>query len=534
MRVRSRVALRVVSLVAVAGALVADAESLEVRQIDPYPIDDAAGARCMPAVGTGTYHALNDSRVIDVIVLGDGYLAGESAGFFSRVQEIYDGIFGSCVAPCDGPCGGGIEPFNYFPQAFRVRAVFTASAERASPARNSYYRVKIEDGSCGIANGGWWGESGTDNEVFRQNLFGALESVDVLGPPINTRRYPSDLIVRVPGDDIPFLHNSLGNLYRNAVVMMLVRAENGTTDGCAPSGRTRRVYSNGVTVNVGMGSQEEHEFGHAFAYLEDEYIRYLDEAERHDPEIADRSIFLLSNLTYGNARCDVPWTHLGPGTSLNPDPFSLVGNLYRGGEKSIGVWHSEYKCLMNGGHLNYTCNVDNGELGAYLRDDDQLCLWCEELVVLRILEKTDYLACPSGDLGQCGRDWYWEWANGMRDDYYADPRFGLFARIANRTACYAGGLSHGGACDSSDQPACLRGCGIRDNMNAVYVAPGEGHPAPDGSPERPYDDIDAGAVAACGGRRIVLVRSGSHTGVTGVGAPALVAPEDCGSVVLQP
>lgn len=59
----------------------------------------------------------------------------------------------------------------------------------------------------------------------------------------------------------------------------------------------------------------------------------------------------------------MPWAHIAPGNHYNPNPFSQVGNLVRGGNDELGVWHSEYKCLMNGQHKDYFCNIDEPDPG---------------------------------------------------------------------------------------------------------------------------------------------------------------------------
>ena len=108
---------------------------------------------------------------------------------------------------------------------------------------------------------------------------------------------------------------------------------------------------------MAFGAHALHEFGHAFAYLEDEYIDGRgSRATRNNP--SPRSLFTLSNLSFSDRWGSVPWEHVSPwgrerrqGTSLTPPP--VVGWLWRGGEHDRGVWHAEYHCLMNGKHDNY-------------------------------------------------------------------------------------------------------------------------------------------------------------------------------------
>ena len=105
---------------------------------------------------------------------------------------------------------------------------------------------------------------------------------------------------------------------------------------------------------------------------------------------------------------------------------------------------------MNGSHDNFqftqiasndpTANADGtytDESGAGLRDTDRFCLWCQEVVVLRILEKTDQFledGDPSDATSQ-GVVWYTRWIHELRASYYA--LFDVSAPIAAAEARYA-------------------------------------------------------------------------------------------------
>jgi hypothetical protein len=216
-----------------------------------------------------------------------------------------------------------------------------------------------------------------------------------------------------------------------------------------------------VGVNVGFGSNSLHEFGHAFAYLEDEYIsKRGSAASRHNPSTP--SVFNLSNLTFDTRLDHVPWLHLSPwgrtprqAAGVSPSP--IVGWLWRGGEHDELVWHSEYQCLMNGKHENYaytpvaandpTANPPtpcsrfdvDGPAGSDLRwhKPPTYCLWCQEIVVIRILEKTGQLATPHDDdsIDHRGRAWYQNWVAEGRAGYWTT--FDMAARIADREELYA-------------------------------------------------------------------------------------------------
>jgi hypothetical protein len=186
----------------------------------------------------------------------------------------------------------------------------------------------------------------------------------------------------------------------------------------------------------------------------DESIKGLGSTStRVDP--ATSSVFSLSNLRYSNSVDDVPWVHLSPcgwqgRTASGPEPSPLVGWLWVGGGVHLGVWHSEYKCLMNGRHDNFwftqvaaedpTANPDGTyteEEGADLRDRERFCLWCQEIVTLRILEKTDQLLEEGdpADVTSQGITWYARWCKRLRSNYY--QLFDVAQQIADAEARYA-------------------------------------------------------------------------------------------------
>jgi hypothetical protein len=105
---------------------------------------------------------------------------------------------------------------------------------------------------------------------------------------------------------------------------------------------------------------------------------------------------------------------------------------------------------MNGDHDNYlftsTASEDptaqpdgtyKDETGARLRSNHRYCLWCQEIVVSRILEKIGQLA-ESGDptsINERGKVWYDRWLSKWRDRYW--DFFDLDTGVADREQLYA-------------------------------------------------------------------------------------------------
>lgn len=258
----------------------------------------------------------------------------------------------------------------------------------------------------------------------------------------------------VGSSDQAITNDDLRDLYRNLFVSLLVSSA--VTDH--PSGRTievsRPAPDQSRHMKVALGASEIHEFGHAFGLLADEYIDGCGTSnDRVDPTTS--SVFSLSNVRNSNAVDDVPWVHLSPcgwqgRTASGQDPSPLVGWLWVGGGVHVGVWHSEYRWLMNGSHDNFqftqvaaedpTANADatyTDENGAGLRDTDRFCLWCQEIVTLRILEKTDQLLEDGdpGDVTSQGTVWYARWLERLRSNYY--QLFDVAQQITDAEARYA-------------------------------------------------------------------------------------------------
>ena len=152
-------------------------------------------------------------------------------------------------------------------------------------------------------------------------------------------------------------------------------------------------------------------------------------------------MFSLSNVRFSDRVDQIPWLHLSPWglerrSAGGQAPSPLVGWLWIGGgigllkegTDEIGAWHSEYMCLMNGSHDNYRftqldgdpTNLPDGTIeGASLRDRTRLCLWCQELVTIRLLEKTDQLleSGDPADITAQGEAWYTRWVQELRANY---------------------------------------------------------------------------------------------------------------------
>ena len=386
--------------------------------------------------GSGTVQ-LPESGRIDVLLLGDGFQS--ESDFHAKLDSWIAAFF-------------EVEVYERFRGAFRIRALFTRSDEPASADRGSFYGVAIDEDGDIPSSPAWWQDTDDEGDKFRAMLGSSIS----VFTDINLARYPDSL------NNSPVIHNPLSNLFSNLVVVMLVRRTkpNGSIS-TSPSGLTRRVELESPAdagLNVAFGEYSLHEFGHAFAYLEDEYISGRgDEANRSNPSTP--SVFNLSNLSFDTHLNQVPWLHLSPWgdtprQAAGPAPSPIVGWLWRGGEADEKVWHSEYQCLMNGTHENYAYTPDaasdptaapptscarfvDGGVTLRWRDPPTYCLWCQEIVVIRILEKTGRLATPNDDpsINERGEAWYQDWVADGRSGYW--ETFDVADQIRERESWYA-------------------------------------------------------------------------------------------------
>jgi hypothetical protein len=372
------------------------------------------------------------SRMIDVVVLGDGFT--DAATFRAALVDWLADFY-------------AIKVYDVFSGCLRVRGLFTRSSEPASDRRRSYYRTLVTPDNALDADKerAWWAATDADGNVFRANLWQSVDSM----PDVVLRRYPTDL--DVGSDDQPITNTQLRDLYRNLVVSMLVKS----AADKSPSGFVREIArpepNSTRRVNVALAAYEIHELGHALGMLGDEYVEGREVATgRVKPDV--RSVLSLSNLGYSDRAGEVPWSHLSADGWRKLDagrPGSLVGRLWVGGNSHRGVWHSEYRCLMNGGHNNFaftqiaaddpSAEADGSYDGAGwdLRDGHRFCLWCQEVVTLRILEKTDQLLEDGDPADETSRGilWYSRWVQRLRENYFA--LFGVAGQIDAAETSYA-------------------------------------------------------------------------------------------------
>ncbi len=278
-----------------------------------------------------------EAKRVDVLILPDGYVAADRDAFVKDVNSWYDRFV-------------KLTPWSQFRGAFRVRGFWRPSEARANADRKSRFGIPV--GASGVGD--------TNSKEIRAALFGELDKLDF---------------------------NKAGDkTFTHAVVVMLMKDDRGRN----PSGLTRRLNSpdDKRSIPVAFAAYTHHEFGHAYGGLRDEYINKPGEkSTRKQP--AAINLWTIENIAWTKELKSLPWAHLAPGSKVNPDKDSVVGICWIGGGVEEGAWHCEARCLMNGTHENW--DLAKTKRGAFLRDHDRFCFWCEELLVARTLARTGQL-----------------------------------------------------------------------------------------------------------------------------------------------
>lgn len=177
------------------------------------------------------------------------------------------------------------------------------------------------------------------------------------------------------------------------------------------SGRSKRLQNPddpSKILSISIAHGKSHEFTHAHARLEDEYLKEgLNQGI--DNALVNHSA-TLQNVVTSNKCSELPWQHLLYGGKYNPDIPNLIGAF---GREETG-YHAEFKTLMNG-------RADNGlyydfdSIDNYLRNSKRLGIFNREVLTFRIMERVGILDEPDSS---------WQlWVANYRDAFYR--RFGL-------------------------------------------------------------------------------------------------------------
>jgi hypothetical protein len=308
---------------------------------------------------------LPKNHVINVLIMGDGFLETDRDLFFSEAKRWYSKFL-------------AISPYRELRGAFTVTARFRPSQDHVSPLGAGIYGTKCKphderyvDIISGVSTQG--------KDLVAQNL---ADIGLALQPGAEPQTPAVGVMLENPGPGIIASGFTLG---------------------------ARGIYGS-APFRIAYGENAIHEFCHALAPVRDEYISKPGNTAIASP--VNFSVGTLTNLYRTTNPTNPPWSDLRPGTEMNPSRESVIGELWRGGTDEFGVYHSEPFCLMNGTHENWDLNMQRR--GANLRDQHRLCYWCEEIVVAQICKLTGLLGDESSNSSDSWQAWtkirpnYWK------------------------------------------------------------------------------------------------------------------------------
>lgn len=315
------------------------------------------GEMVLHTLGTGRIDAITTDgwvdlpmeRRIHLVVLAEGYLAGELTTFENDVDDWHAEVF-------------ALDPYSHLAEAFVVWYLPRASAEHVAPGSpqpaDTAFAVPITSDGRGIA------------------------TVPSDGPTAARVWAVLDGFAWAPTAFYP-LGGRTSRIAKGSVVHILVYDTARGRSGL--SGRAMRFAHPADPTRIVSGAvahARAHELSHALGRLIDEYLDVAITGLGVPNELTDTSSG-VNNVVATNDCDTLPWRHLLAGGEINPSVTELVGAF---GTSDIG-YHSEFKCQMNGSH-------DNGMF--YGGDDnlrvDRFCNFCRELLAFRVLEHTRTLA----------------------------------------------------------------------------------------------------------------------------------------------
>ncbi|WP_373048811.1 M64 family metallopeptidase [Vulgatibacter sp.] len=335
---------------------------------------------------TGAAIELPLERRVHVALLAEGYTQADlDAGRFDRDVERW---MAEVLA---------VEPYATYRQALVVWKLPVASAERIrAGVGDTALRLPVRADRRGV-----------DMEAIRADgetaarIWAALRRL----PHAPARFFP-------PG-------GRTSRLAKDVVAHVLVldprKGQRGLSGVALPMIDPER---RGRRVAVAIGHDLAHEFSHAFARLQDEYMEDCCGPRGAEPVAGGSSSAQLANVVKGNACETLPWRHLLAGGAINPSGEGLVGAF---GFGEVG-YHPELKCLLNGAHDNRAFYGGDG----WLRTPTRLCNFCREVTALRFFERTGVLEDSTRSLQI--------WEREFRAPFFARYGFDVPGEVPQRTS----------------------------------------------------------------------------------------------------
>lgn len=334
---------------------------------------------------TGSFVELPLERRVQVALFAEGYTHEDlDAGRFDRdVDRWMEEVF-------------AVEPYRTFREAFVIWKRPVASRERVRPGvADTALRLPIRPDGRGVDF-----DMPDDGETA-ERLWAGLRGLPV--PPGATwpKGGRTSMAVRNVVAHVLVLDPKTGRSGMSGMALLVPDPQN-------PRRRMATAF----------GHDLAHEFTHAFARLQDEYLEDRGGPRGMDAVQAGSSSAMLSNLVR-QPHCEtLPWRHLLPGGSINPSTEQLVGAF---GFAGMG-YRPEFTCLMNGAHRNAQYYGGDG----WLRTPHRLCNFCREVTAFRLLERTGILHDPATSLD--------EWVASWREPFFRRYGFDVPDELPQRSS----------------------------------------------------------------------------------------------------
>jgi hypothetical protein len=268
---------------------------------------------------------------LHILLFPEGYLQAELGDFESDIADWIDQVF-------------ALDVYDAFRQAFVIWYLPRASSTHIGGG-DTAFQVPVQ------SSGGTWVTStiAYDGETASR----AWAAIDLFNYP------PTD-----------FSGGGLGTVRKLTAAFLIYDPDRGRAGVSGRALSLRNPASSAQRLSSAFGVDHHHEFTHAFSAVYDEYMEEDFNGQQWPTDGT-------SNVVNASACSEVPWSHLLAGAGIH-DTAELVGAF---GRSHIG-FHSEFLCLMNGGHDNPTYYGDN-----WLRVD-RMCNYCRELTAFRVFQRS--------------------------------------------------------------------------------------------------------------------------------------------------
>ncbi len=255
---------------------------------------------------------------VDLLVVGDGYTAGEQAKFEADAQQLTDELLGT-------------PPFAEYRDFFNVATLFVASNQSGAD-QPPYQEGCALQGRVQTCCG--------DRTALPETPVTVDTAFDAAFCSYNSQR-------NVTVDEVKLFAAAAAVPDWDQIIALV----NAPSYGGVTIGPLAQVSVGGVEAGV-----VQHEYGHAFAGLADEYDYGIENEEDEEffppcSDVVPIGLPCEPNVTDATSRFALKWRRwidpLQPVPSFDPPPVPTDAGLWQGARyKKVGVYRQGFSCLM--------------------------------------------------------------------------------------------------------------------------------------------------------------------------------------------